>query len=901
MKSARFAHFAYLAILPVVALAFPLNAKAASGNAQVCAPGTLCTVGEFLYNDAYAPITAATCRITTSYPDGTPLHNGLVMNSAPDGWYSYEFTASSREGLYRTQVCCTSGSNYLCLDKTFEVRSVATVSASSILSAVWGYTGRTLTSFSMLVSNIWNHSTQNLAENNISDIKTAPVTTIQTATAETGNFPEQMITPTIENILEDDDSTNQNIQNKLQKSKENTQLLSTSAVHIKSKLLLLKEKWTSLSSQKITTTISELEKLLGNKSDIEPSSLHGQLEWFTANWNLAITKRLQLTEQKVASSLPQLKEIAETKIELDSAPEEIQTVTLLLDQFIRLIGEKQDEPAVNTLFGNVNKQQKLADNLDQLYQKTTAFLVQVDTDDTDSLTTDANDIAYEISKINQVPEVNQTILDTFPPKNETKAFKNRILALRGLVKANVALLLNGSNQPIHTVWLEEGSIVFKSLMSNPSKVLEQTMPLKFYLPKEVTQENVSKLDEELAIHFDMEKEQSYVSGEFTLAPSETKTVSVTVDESVFQIGQSQLASLEEQVAVLAKPLEHTAYFAEGVTVSADIKAALARIKALHIAGVIPEARVKNFQQAQIEYERIAEKLTQLKELTMSAAAPGTVLGFVSSIGHSTVWGLVVIMIAGFLFLAIYIHKVRKNIAVIPNTVKSPAYLRAKRYIRFRRIVRLLIVAIGSGLLGVGSAYKVLARQQDGFVYKASGTRIVADAVVPQDTEEPVLSTATKTVSLFVPDGAHIAIHLEPALSSKVVIYLDTTQIVAETKRQDGWVKISVAPSTGNVITGWVDADFIEPSSIGETASTQATSEQAAPVVASDNQQQFVLIKNTPTGFLSVYESPGEEEITKVIPGESFIFLREDADWVQIGLDDASQTPGWIEKTYIEKL
>ena len=53
-------------------LVFPTSAlAAASSEYQTCAPSTTCTVGEFLYDDVYAPIATATCTLTARYPDGT--------------------------------------------------------------------------------------------------------------------------------------------------------------------------------------------------------------------------------------------------------------------------------------------------------------------------------------------------------------------------------------------------------------------------------------------------------------------------------------------------------------------------------------------------------------------------------------------------------------------------------------------------------------------------------------------------------------------------------------------------------------------------------------------------------------------------------------------------------------
>ena len=83
------------------------------------------------------------------------------MTPASDGWYSYQFTASSTTGDYRTQVCCTVGTDDLCIDKSFRiVSSTTTASSGDIASAVWSYSNRTLSSFGTLTRDIWLNTTR---------------------------------------------------------------------------------------------------------------------------------------------------------------------------------------------------------------------------------------------------------------------------------------------------------------------------------------------------------------------------------------------------------------------------------------------------------------------------------------------------------------------------------------------------------------------------------------------------------------------------------------------------------------------------------------------------------------------------------------------------------------------
>jgi hypothetical protein len=129
------------------------------------ATGDTAIIGEFVYDDEYTPVTSATCTVTSRYPDGSLYLNSQAMTGAADGWYAYSFTTPSTAGQYRTQVCCTVGTDYMCLDKAFEAVAASSSSAptaSEVAAEVWSYSGRTLTGFGSLVSDIWGHSARAL-------------------------------------------------------------------------------------------------------------------------------------------------------------------------------------------------------------------------------------------------------------------------------------------------------------------------------------------------------------------------------------------------------------------------------------------------------------------------------------------------------------------------------------------------------------------------------------------------------------------------------------------------------------------------------------------------------------------------------------------------------------------
>lgn len=77
----------------------------------------------------------------------------------------------------------------------------------------------------------------------------------------------------------------------------------------------------------------------------------------------------------------------------------------------------------------------------------------------------------------------------------------------------------------------------------------------------------------------------------------------------------------------------------------------------------------------------------------------------------------------------------------------------------------------------------------------------------------------------------------------------------------------------------------------------ATSSATIP----DPTKPFVIIKDTPTGFLRVRMEPSTAatEAARVNPGEKYHIFDEKNNWYQISYDDTNK--GWISGTYAEKV
>jgi len=76
-----------------------------------------------------------------------------------------------------------------------------------------------------------------------------------------------------------------------------------------------------------------------------------------------------------------------------------------------------------------------------------------------------------------------------------------------------------------------------------------------------------------------------------------------------------------------------------------------------------------------------------------------------------------------------------------------------------------------------------------------------------------------------------------------------------------------------------------------------------PVPTADlvsSSSAYVLIKDTPTGFLRVRTDPSTDatEVARVNPGEKYSLLSEQTGWVKIKLSALS---GWVSDQYVDKI
>jgi len=130
---------------------------------------------------------------------------------------------------------------------------------------------------------------------------------------------------------------------------------------------------------------------------------------------------------------------------------------------------------------------------------------------------------------------------------------NREIAVKILEQAPL-------KEPVIKTWLESGSVILKILVVNPSKTETQLVPLKVYLPKEVSPKDIMYFDD-LKLEHDPEKGMYFVGGEVELGPGQSMTKMVEM-EDIWIFKEEQLSSFVNQAKEMASQLKEASHSEE---------------------------------------------------------------------------------------------------------------------------------------------------------------------------------------------------------------------------------------------------------------------------------------------------------------------------------------------------
>jgi hypothetical protein len=432
------------------------------------------------------------------------------------------------------------------------------------------------------------------------------------------------------------------------------------------------------------------------------------------------------------------------------------------------------------------------------------------------------DLSSQISAINTVANVSSILTINQSSANDLQTMKDQILAMKALINTNVALLEKTTVKPIITTWLEDGSIIFKTMITNPATT-QQTVPLKFYLPKEADKKNIIKIDPGLDVVYDSDQGAFYISGEFDLKPDETKIISVEV-EDVWKIADSQIASLKMQSEDLSAPLKNTAYFAQGVTLKSDILVQLENIDRTQKEAITPDSRIKAYRDNLNQLAAIQSEINDLKELVTSASSGNSLMGFIGGSQAVSLWGVVVVLIVGIVFLTIYMRTAIDQIR--PKNSRSKTKFQPGRKFNWPvlpkisrqslRLTALIIILSSSTFTGtwlilnkVAGGHSTLPATSLKVATLPTPVLLPTSTPTPASTEnlETVLGVKVERVKLAVPDGSvTIKIRIAPDPEATILARLWAARFVDKYSERGEWIEIGTyldLNGKNQYLRGWV--------------------------------------------------------------------------------------------------
>lgn len=846
-------------LLPIILVSTSLLALPKlvfSAGYQQCTSSSTCTIGEFLYDDNYSPLTGASCTLTAKYPDNTSFINSASMTGGSDGWYSYDATIGTTEGLYHANICCTPASGTLCIDKSFEVKSASGSSLTpaaiwgysdrtltgygSLVSDIWNYSGRTLTSFGSLVGDIWGYSNRTMtsfgslveniwgAEPSRTTASTPNPSSLQGIIVEQTKqreLLEKLVNAPIV-TLELSDSDKPDLTSKLSESKKQASLLYDAVTSAKSRLLAIDTKWSKLSPD-------SLEQELTNIS--QSWSSPAGLDALTSSWNTPVIEKLNQASSETKSSLTSLLASLGTA-KPSTPPSQLFTAIESLSNLEKDLGDITSVSGDFTLFGYLSSVSERNNLLDNENKKLAQILEDWDSQGENGLTKRINDSKAKILAINEFPGGESVVSPSNPKATGKNYLKNLLFSLQGLIGLNQNQLASAANSPVRGLWLEEGSIIFRAVITNPSKIVSQTAPLKFYLPKELKNEDIITIDPDLTANYDVTAESLSVTGNFNLSPGATKIVAVEVND-IWQLNEDQLTALKSKANDLIKPLGKSNLLSQGVVLKNSIESDVDKLIRSQNKNVKPENRIRTHREAMLALATTNSSMTQLENLVAQSSSNGSLMGFVGGIGTTAVFGIVLVIVAGFVFLSTYFKKLTNPTHSKKTMEKDDDSLNLKPTIehlsrlelptmntssnswQMPAIIAVVIVITAGGTISLTQMAKPKESIQVNQVdvtpsQKPTPTPSPVEEIqispspTPKSTGKEESKSLQTNYSLVVPEDSSVNIRNKPSSSADIIMAIKETQDIYVFKEDGDWRQIGFKESDS--IKGyWVNIKFIE--------------------------------------------------------------------------------------------
>jgi len=809
----------------------------------------------------------------------------------------------------------------------------------SSLSEIWNYPSRTLTSFGTLVADIWNYGSRSLTTfgSLIADVWSNTTRTLSGATLSDGGqlgTKSDIDAATVSATTSIKGSNNKSLSDVSEEVagvQTTTNTISTKVDTVSSKVdtltnkvdtmstnvTTLLSKWGTSSVADILSAINSIDgggggdlSLLGTSSDTcSDDTVYGQIKCIQDKWGVKTANDLYTSAHNAETTIDSLRAELNYNGKSTTAYDDLQTLKTNISATQALIGSASDASSISTLFGKIKKVQETTENLDTSGANLTTLLDKWGSYSAADIYDKVKNISSDVSDSNSINGVSDILNLSKTNASDMQSLKNSVLELLALTQANKTLIENGTTKPIIQTWLEEGSIIFNTLITNPSSTT-QVVPIKFYLPKETAKNDIIKMSPGLKVGYDTTEDAYFVVGQVTLQPNATQIFSVEVTD-VWKISQQQIDSLKFQAKELYAPLKGTSYFAQGATLYADIIASLDSAITIQAEAQTPDARIKAYRDALVHTNKAKGEIDDLKTLATSVSSNGNLLGFIGGVQIFSVWGLVLILVAGFVFLALYMrlitaHSLRSTrVTSKDSSVKNVNNLieTLSRYISRKMLLKTFI-----GIFAL-IALILVVKAISPFVINTFKPQIKTTAGVSKE-EVTTSPQENKKYIEVIPEQSNNLVNVRktPGVQNIKIGELVKGKNYVELARQTDnknqeWVEVMLSSS----LQGWVLADYVQEVSTGDNNTNKLDSiniNDPKDVLGDKTRKNQVEIFVGDTG-VNLREGPST--LTKIITtlnsNTQGIKVNGSVGWVEVEIDSSrsasKKIKGWLKEDFVK--
>lgn len=616
-------------------------------------------------------------------------------------------------------------------------------------------------------------------------------------------------------ILDGDTQTTE-LSEKIEETKKNADGLFSSVQNLKSRILILQNKWPELSVEEIKSELTSLSSIFNQDLGGKGSNILTATSWLKNSWDSPILLNLSDKTQATQSQIDNLLNDVLTNGKI-SNPYVLEPIISHINELDQLIGTPLSESIDPNLYGFIRKTQEQLNNFERLSADGILILSESKSHPSKNQSAAIENLRSKILSSNLVPSAN-----VFFSAN-TESTTNQVLELLALIDTNKVLLGNQTGQVISNVWLEEGSIIFRLVAVNTSRTQIHEKVLKLLLPSELKKEQVMSSSPEIIINHDSTENALVATADVILAPLESRTFFVEVKD-VWNFNPVEIAGLKEQLKSLVDALRNTSGSTTAMATEKDINTILNKIELRQREAITPETRISSYRELVIEINSVEQKISSLKTLLMQSQSTGMVAGLTSGFRATSIKGLLLFLITSIVFFTLYTRALKTDfrngnhralqVGESLNFTKSHHSLTTRRRsgsgINWTiRVVIITLLSAGIGSLITSMAIKVrkikAVNISQATISQSESSPIKEKQVLGSTSDsKPTPKKYPYEASVTPSKSDDIPVRSSPSISSPQISSIEHQTPITIFKKTGQWVQIMDNQNNG----WWVNEGFV---------------------------------------------------------------------------------------------